>query len=578
MRILVVEDEKRMADLIKRGLEENGHTAAVAYDGIDGLRMAESYAFDAIVLDVMLPGQDGFGVLKTLRAHKVAVPVLMLTARDSVTDKVAGLDLGADDYLTKPFDLPELEARVRALIRRGQSGGIAENILRQQLMQKRRLHTVQPEATLQMRGQGARPAWASDFGGHELAASLGQQVDVNHRPTILGNAIPNRTGRRIHEAAFHPRLGDDELALLVEALAVRQVERQGHVLHRRSGEARSKIFGPSAGRIHVEAAVRRHQRPHRSPESEGRGHRDDVPAHSLQRVDPELRMAKSPSADDILAVARDADAILVTYAKLPGELLRQLTRCKAIGRFGLGVDNIDIKSAAELGIMVTYVPDYCMHEVSDHAMALLLALARKIPLSNKLVQAGRWEMPAVVPIHRLAGRVLGLVGFGNIPRAVAPKAKAFGLRVVTYDPYVSQEVLAAAGVEAVTFDRLLGISDFVSIHAPLMPATRGLFNAETFRKMKRGAALINTARGPLVDEDALVAALDSGQLGAAALDVVAVEPLPKDAKLIGRDNVILTPHTGFYSVEALDELQTKCAADVARVLSGEKPIYPVKAA
>jgi D-3-phosphoglycerate dehydrogenase len=211
-------------------------------------------------------------------------------------------------------------------------------------------------------------------------------------------------------------------------------------------------------------------------------------------------------------------------------------------------------------------------------MALLLALARKIPLSNKLVQAGRWEMPAVVPIHRLAGRVLGLVGFGNIPRALTPKAKAFGLRVVTHDPYVSQEVLAAAGVEAVTFDRLLDISDFVSIHAPLMPATRGLFNAETFRKMKRGAALINTARGPLVDEDALVAALDSGQLGAAALDVVAVEPLPKDAKLIGRDNVILTPHTGFYSVEALDELQTKCAADVARVLSGEKPIYPVKAA
>ena len=299
---------------------------------------------------------------------------------------------------------------------------------------------------------------------------------------------------------------------------------------------------------------------------------------ALRRVDPELRMAKSPSADDILAVARDADAILVTYAKLPGELLRQLTRCKAIGRFGLGVDNIDIKSAAELGIMVTYVPDYCMHEVSDHAMALLLALARKIPLSNKLVQAGRWDMPAVVPIHRLAGRVLGLVGFGNIPRALTPKAKAFGLRVVTHDPYVSQEVLAAAGVEAVTFDRLLSISDFVSIHAPLMPATRGLFNAETFRKMKRGAALINTARGPLVDEDALVAALDSGQLGAAALDVVAVEPLPEDAKLIGRDNVILTPHTGFYSVEALDELQTKCAADVARVLSGEKPIYPVKAA
>jgi D-3-phosphoglycerate dehydrogenase len=297
---------------------------------------------------------------------------------------------------------------------------------------------------------------------------------------------------------------------------------------------------------------------------------------ALQRVDPELRMAKSASAEDILAVARDADAVLVTYAKLPGELLRQLTRCKAIGRFGLGVDNIDIPAAAELGITVTYVPDYCMQEVSDHAMALLLALARKIPLSNSLVQAGRWEMPAVVPIHRLAGRVLGLVGFGNIPRTLAPKAKAFGIRVLTHDPYVSQETLAAAGVDSVAFDRLLELSDFVSIHAPLMPATRGLFNAEVFRRMKKGAMLINTARGPLVDEDALVAALDSGHLGGAALDVVAVEPLSKESKLIGRDNVILTPHTAFYSVEALDELQTKCAADVARVLSGEAPIYPVK--
>jgi len=181
-----------------------------------------------------------------------------------------------------------------------------------------------------------------------------------------------------------------------------------------------------------------------------------------------------------------------------------------------------------------------------------------------------------VPIHRLAGRVLGLVGFGNIPRALAPKAKAFGLRVVTHDPFVSQETLAAAGVEGVSFDRLLQISDFVSIHAPLMPATRELFNAGTFRNMKKGAVLINTARGPLVDEAALVAALDSGQLGGAALDVVAVEPLPKNSKLTGRDNVILTPHTAFYSVEALEELQTKCASDVARVLSGEKPVYPVK--
>lgn len=303
----------------------------------------------------------------------------------------------------------------------------------------------------------------------------------------------------------------------------------------------------------------------------------DPAKSALARLDPEYCMAKSPSADDILAVARDADAILVTYAKLPGDLLRQLKKCKAIGRFGLGVDNIDLPAAKECGIAVNYVPDYCLREVSDHAMALLLALARKITLANKLVQSGRWEVPPLVPLRRLEGQVLGLIGFGNIPRALAPKAKAFGLTVLTHDPYVAKHVLDAAGVLAVSLDDLLARSDFVSVHAPLLPATRGLMNAATFTKMKNGAFLINTARGPLVDETALVAALDSGDLGGAALDVVASEPLAKDSPLLGRDNVILTPHTAFYSVEALEELQTKCASDVARVLSGQKAVYPISA-
>jgi D-3-phosphoglycerate dehydrogenase / 2-oxoglutarate reductase len=292
----------------------------------------------------------------------------------------------------------------------------------------------------------------------------------------------------------------------------------------------------------------------------------DPAKRALARLDPEYRMAQSGAADDILAVARDADAVLVTYAKLPGDLLRQLKRCKAIGRFGLGVDNIDLPAAKELGIAVNYVPDYCLREVSDHAMALLLALARKVTLANKLVQSGRWEVPPIVPLHRIEGRVLGLIGFGNIPRALAPKAKAFGLQVLTHDPYVAKDVLASAGVEAVSFDELLARSDFVSVHAPLSPTTRGLMNAAAFAKMKKGAFLINTARGPLVDETALVTALYSGHLGGA-----------KDSPLLGRDNVILTPHTAFYSVEALEELQTKCASDVARVLSGEKAIYPISA-
>jgi D-3-phosphoglycerate dehydrogenase len=298
---------------------------------------------------------------------------------------------------------------------------------------------------------------------------------------------------------------------------------------------------------------------------------------ALSHLNPTFRMAKSGNAEDILAVARDADALFVTYAKITREIITQLTKCKAIGRFGLGVDNIDLVAAKEKGIAVNYVPDYCIREVSDHAMALLLSLIRKIPLSNKLVQAGRWEMPAVVPIRRLEATVLGLWGFGNIPRLVAPKAKAFGMKVIAYDPFAKDELFARGGVERVDLDALLSRSDYISVHAPLTPQTRGVVNADAFGKMKKGVLIVNTARGPLIDEPALIAALDSGQVGGAALDVVATEPLAKDSPLLGRDNVIVTPHTAFYSIEALDELQSKCASDVARVLSGEKAVYPISA-
>jgi D-3-phosphoglycerate dehydrogenase len=294
----------------------------------------------------------------------------------------------------------------------------------------------------------------------------------------------------------------------------------------------------------------------------------------LRPLGARLRMSASASAEDILAAAGDADALMVCYAKLPGDLIRLLERCKVIGRTGLGVDNIDLAAARERKIAVTYVPDYCMAEVSDHAMALLLALARKVPFANALVQSGRWEMAAVAPIHRLAGQTLGLVGLGHIPRALIPKAKAFGLRVLAHDPLIARDAFAALGVEGVGFDALLASSDFVSIHAPLTPETRGLFNTSAFAKMKTGAWLINTARGPVIDEKALIEALDSGRLGGAALDVIETEPPPKDSPLIGRPNVVLTPHTAFYSVEALVELQTKCATDIARVLSGQRPVYP----
>jgi D-3-phosphoglycerate dehydrogenase len=183
-------------------------------------------------------------------------------------------------------------------------------------------------------------------------------------------------------------------------------------------------------------------------------------------------------------------------------------------------------------------------------------------------------MPAVVPIHRLRGSVLGLVGFGRIPQLVAPKAQSFGLQVVACDPYVPPDILARAGVEGVDFGRLLKTSDFVSIHSPLLPETTKLFNADVFRQMKPTAYLINTARGPIVDEAALAQALDSGQLAGAALDVMEQEP-PLKSPLFGRDNVIITPHISFYSEESLVELQTKASEEVVSVLSGQPPRNPV---
>lgn len=294
----------------------------------------------------------------------------------------------------------------------------------------------------------------------------------------------------------------------------------------------------------------------------------------LSKIGAQLTLAEEAKPETILRVARDADALLATYAKITAEMIRQMTRCRIISRFGIGVDNVDIPAATERGIVVTKVPDYCIDEVSDHTMALLLSAVRKIPFANSMVHAGKWEMPAVVPIHRLRGTVLGLMGFGRIPQLVAPKAQSFGMRVVSFDPYIPKEVFERARVESVEFRELLKISDYISIHSPLLPETQGLFNADAFRQMKPHAYLINTARGPIVDEEALAQALDAGQLAGAALDVMPKEP-PSGSPLFGRPNVIITPHTSFYSEESLVDLQTKAAEEVVRVLKGEAPKNPV---
>ena len=300
----------------------------------------------------------------------------------------------------------------------------------------------------------------------------------------------------------------------------------------------------------------------------------DLARAVVARAGADLRLAPQATPESILAMAKDADALLVTYAKITADMIGQMKKVRIISRFGIGVDNVDLEAATRQGIVVTKVPDYCLDEVSDHAVALLLSLIRKIPSSNARTHSGRWEMPAVVPIHRLRGTVLGLVGFGRIPQLVAPKAQSFGIKVIANDPFIPAAVMEKAGVRSVEFQELVKTSDYISIHSPLLPETRHLFSTEVFKQMKPGAYLVNTARGPIVDEAALAAALDAKQIAGAALDVMEQEP-PVNSPLFGRDNVILTPHTSFYSVESLEELQTKAAEEVVRVLSGQPPRNPV---
>ena len=300
----------------------------------------------------------------------------------------------------------------------------------------------------------------------------------------------------------------------------------------------------------------------------------DVAREVLSSVGAEVRLAAAPTPASIMEVAAGADALLVTYAKITADMIAGMPRCRIISRFGIGVDNVDLDAATDAGIVVTKVPDYCIDEVSDHAMALLLTAVRKIPLSNTQVHGGRWEMKAVVPIHRLRGTVLGLAGFGRIPQLVAPKAKAFGMKVIAFDPMLPAEVFAREGVERVDFPALLQQSDYISVHTPLVPETRNLFGRDAFRQMKPGSYLVNTARGPIVDEAALAEALDQQRLAGAALDVMPQEP-PVGSPLLGRDNVIITPHTSFYSEESLLELQRKAAEEVVAVLSGRPVRNPV---
>lgn len=289
----------------------------------------------------------------------------------------------------------------------------------------------------------------------------------------------------------------------------------------------------------------------------------------------ELRPAQCKSEEEIIALSQDADGILNCYAKMTARVIENLQRCKVIARYGIGVDNVNVAAATRAGILVTNVPDYCIDEVSDHALALLLALARQIVAAEQAVKAGAWDVVSYEGIRRLRGQILGLVGFGKIAKALASKVRPLGMKVLVYDPYVEPAAIAHEGAEAVSLDKLLAEADAISIHVPLSPETRNLIGERQLARMKPTAFVINTSRGGIVDEQALAVALKEVKLGGAALDVLGVEPPPPDHPLRQAPNIILTPHLAFYSRESVIELQTKAAEEVARALKGEPPRSPV---
>jgi D-3-phosphoglycerate dehydrogenase len=295
----------------------------------------------------------------------------------------------------------------------------------------------------------------------------------------------------------------------------------------------------------------------------------------LSRIDAAIRPVNNLAAPEARAALQDADALMVTLQHVTAEIIATMKRCQVISRAGTGVDTIDVAAATTRGIWVAYVPDYSIDEVSTHAITLLLAQARGLAPLLESTRRGRWDSMASGPLHRLKGQTLGVLGFGRIGQATAEKGRGLGLNVIVHDPYLNQVAVERIGVRPVNVETLARESDYISLHAPLLESTRHIVNAQFLAAMKPTAYLINAARGPLIDEAALLAAVRTGQIAGAALDVLPVEPPAPDNPLLHEERILVTPHSAWYSEEAKIDLRTRCAEEVVRVLQGEKPRSPV---
>ena len=291
----------------------------------------------------------------------------------------------------------------------------------------------------------------------------------------------------------------------------------------------------------------------------------------LAEIGAEVILANSGISESLDRLVPQVDGILTDQYPITGDLINAAERCKAIARYGVGFEKVDLDTATASGIVVTNVPAYCVDEVTDHAMALLLACARKIPIFDRGIKGGNWERNLGPPMRRIRGKTLGIIGFGRIGRLIVPKAKAFGLEVIVFDEYIPQTVVESEGATQVGFPELLARSDFITIHAPLTAETQDLLGEQEFQQMKPTSYVINSARGGIINTVALHKALREAWIAGAALDVLPEEPPNPDEPLLELDNIILTPHVAFLSEESGYDLQVLAAKEMARVLSGQMP-------
>jgi D-3-phosphoglycerate dehydrogenase / 2-oxoglutarate reductase len=290
----------------------------------------------------------------------------------------------------------------------------------------------------------------------------------------------------------------------------------------------------------------------------------------LSAIGAEFRTVRCHTEEEVAAACNDADGLIVTYAKVGRTALKGMPRLRVIVRTGVGYDTLDVPAATERKVMVANVPDYCMSEVADHTLALLLAWWRRIGELDRQVRTQGWGLP-VKPVLRLEGRTLGILGLGRMGRAVAVRARGFGVRLLGYDPFVSKDGFAALGVEPASLDELFRASDILTLHSPLTAETRWVVCEKSLRLMKPTAVVVNTSRGGLINTDDLARAIREGRIAGAALDVLEVEPLPMDHPIRSLPRVLLTPHAAWYSEASEPELRRRAARIVAQALKGERP-------